>query len=100
MIALAVHSHIRATSGGLFARAGAGLRYVSDLVLPPVCIACHTPLDRHHALCPICWGGLRFIRPPLCDRLGIPLPYDAGDRPISSMALKYPPLYDRARAAL
>ncbi len=79
---------------------GAGLRYLADLILPPMCIACHDPLDRHNALCPRCWSGLCFIRPPLCERLGIPLHYDAGDQPVSSMALRHPPFYDRARAAL
>lgn len=77
-----------------------GLRYLADLALPPLCIACHDPVDRHHALCPRCWSGLHFIRAPLCDRLGLPLPYDAGDGAVSSMALRHPPLYDRARAAL
>lgn len=69
-------------------------------MLPPVCVACHDTLDRHNALCPRCWSGLCFIRPPLCNLLGIPLPYDAGDQPVSSTALRHPPLYDRARAAL
>jgi len=96
---LALPSHIDGTKG-LRSGAAAGLRYLGDLVLPPVCISCHDPLDRHNALCPRCWSDLRFIRPPLCDRLGIPLPYDAGDQPVSSTALRYPPLYDRARAAL
>jgi len=96
---LALLSHV-ARAGGLRSWAAAGLRYGSDLVLPPVCIGCHDPLDRHNALCPRCWRDLRFIRPPLCDRLGLPLPYDAGDQPVSSTALRHPPLYERARAAL
>ncbi|RIA55360.1 ComF family protein [Dichotomicrobium thermohalophilum] len=96
---MALPSHIERTSG-LRSWAAAGLRYLGDLVLPPVCIVCHDPLDRHNALCPRCWNGLRFIRPPLCHRLGLPLPYDAGDQAVSSMALRHPPLYDRARAAL
>jgi ComF family protein len=96
---LALPSHI-ARPNGLGRWAVAGLGYLGDLILPPLCIACHDLIDRHNALCPRCWSGLRFIRPPLCDRLGIPLPYDAGDQPVSSTALRHPPLYDRARAAL
>ncbi len=95
---MAVRSHFG--SNGQLRWAAAGLRYLGDLLLPPVCIACHEPLDCHNSLCPRCWSGLRFIRPPLCDRLGIPLPYDAGDQPVSSTALRHPPLYDRGRAAL
>lgn len=87
-------------SGGPLSWAKVGLRYISDLMLPPICVVCHDPLDAHNALCPRCWSGLHFIRPPLCDRLGLPLPYDAGDHAVSSMALRHPPLYNRARAAL
>jgi len=96
---LALPSPVEQTRG-LRSWTATGLRYLADLVLPPLCIACHDPLDRHNALCPRCWSGLRFIRAPLCDRLGIPLPYDAGDQPVSSTALRNPPLYERARAAL
>jgi ComF family protein len=95
---LSFHSH--AGVRGLRGLAGSGLRYLADLALPPICLSCHDPVDAHNALCPRCWSGLRFIRAPLCDRLGIPLPYDAGDQPVSSTALRHPPLYDRARAAL
>jgi len=96
---LALSSHVKHT-GGARTWTTTALSYLADLVLPPLCVACHDPLDRHNALCPRCWSGLRFIRAPLCNRLGIPLPYDAGDQPVSSTALRHPPLYDRARAAL
>ena len=52
----------------------------------------------HDALCAQCWRSIKFIRPPLCDRLGIPLPYDIGGRAISAQAEADPPEYDRARA--
>lgn len=39
-----------------------------------------------------------FIRAPLCDRLGIPLPYDIGAPMISAAAAANPPPYHRARA--
>ncbi len=41
---------------------------------------------------------MHFIRPPLCDVLGIPLPFDTGERMVSAAALAHPPHYDRARA--
>lgn len=89
--------------GNLLREAGeairASLRYAGDLVLPPVCLACHQPVDTHNALCPRCWSQVTFIRLPVCDRLGIPLPFDAGDQSVSSQALAHPPVYDRARAA-
>lgn len=75
------------------------LRYVADLFLPPICIRCHEPNSTHGVLCARCWQGISFITPPLCDRLGLPLPYASGDdAPVSSMALRHPPAYGRARA--
>jgi ComF family protein len=71
---------------------------VADLVIPPLCLACHRPLRAHDALCARCWSDIDFIRPPLCDRLGIPLPFDVGAPAISAAAAADPPDYDRARA--
>jgi len=73
---------------------GAGL----DILLPPVCIACRTPTGSHGLVCGACFGGLDFIAPPLCDRLGVPLPFDAGAPSLSAAAIAAPPAYDRARA--
>lgn len=73
-------------------------RYAADLMLPPVCLACRRPLASHDALCAGCWSSVKFIRPPLCDRLGIPLPFDTGGPAISAQAAAHPPAYDRARA--
>ena len=76
------------------------LRYVADLFLPPVCIRCHAPISAHGVLCAPCWQGINFIMPPVCSRLGLPLSYAGGeDVQLSSMALRYPPVYGRARAA-
>ena len=74
------------------------LRALSDIVIPPACIGCQTPLVDGNALCPTCWRGIRFIRSPVCDRLGTPLPYDTGEKTVSAAALAHPPDYDRARA--
>lgn len=75
------------------------LRYLADLALPPLCAACHAPIDRHGLLCPSCWSGIAFLHPPVCDRLGLPLPFAHGGEMISSAALANPPVFDRARAA-
>jgi ComF family protein len=76
----------------------AGLRRLADIVVPPVCLACQRPLGSHDCLCPLCWRQIRFIRPPLCDRLGIPMPFDTGGTIVSGAALRNPPDWDRARA--
>jgi ComF family protein len=87
---------------GNWARAGAlrpMLGRFADLVLPPVCISCRARVLSHGLLCGACFAKIDFIAPPLCARLGIPLPYDAGDPALSAAAMASPPVYDRARAA-
>ncbi len=70
----------------------------SDVVMPPACIGCQAPLLSHHVLCAACWRDVAFIRAPLCDVTGIPLPFDTGGRMVSAAALASPPAYGRARA--
>jgi ComF family protein len=69
-----------------------------DVVLPPLCLGCQTRLANHDALCPECWRRIDFIRPPMCDRLGLPMPYDTGAPMISAAAAANPPPFERARA--
>lgn len=71
---------------------------IADAIVPPVCLSCQAPLSVHHALCPECWCQIDFIRAPLCDRLGLPLPFDTGGTMISAAANAREPLYHRARA--
>ena len=69
-----------------------------DLIIPPSCLACREPIATHDAICAACWREIRFVRPPLCDRLGLPMPFDPGGTVISAAAIAHPPDYDRARA--
>ncbi len=71
---------------------------IADLAMPPLCLSCHTPLSSHDALCPACWSSIDFIRAPLCDRLGLPMPFDTVGSMVSAAATADPPEYDRARA--
>jgi ComF family protein len=82
---------------GGFARSS--LSYTSDLLLPPVCIACSSLTDGHNLLCARCWRNLHIITPPLCERTGVPLPGSSGPGPFfSTEAILNPPDFDRARA--
>lgn len=72
-------------------------RTLFDLIFPPLCLGCSARLVSHDALCPACWRQIDFIRPPLCDRLGVPLPYDTGGVMISAAAAADPPPFERAR---
>lgn len=78
--------------------AGSLLRRAGDVLLPPLCLGCRTRVTEHGRLCGPCFAAIDFITPPMCDRLGIPLPYDTGDRQLSAAAMAHPPVYDRARA--
>lgn len=80
---------------GLFRRS---LGALSDIIMPPVCLVCRSRISAHDALCARCWRDIDFIRPPLCDRLGIPLPFDTGGAMISAAAAADPPPFARARA--
>jgi len=70
----------------------------ADLIVPPCCLVCRARVGAHHLLCAPCWRDVHFIRAPLCDVLGIPLPFDTGGRTVSAGAIARPPAYDRARA--
>jgi ComF family protein len=71
-----------------------------DLLLPPVCSACRSPVAEAHALCGACWARLAPIERPYCERLGIPFGYDIGEGALSAEAIAFPPPFDRARAAV
>lgn len=85
--------------GGRPTLLGRYLGLLSDVIVPPVCVSCRSALSDHHALCAACWRDVAFIRAPVCDRLGIPLPFDTGSPSISAAALAEPPDFDRARAS-
>ena len=71
---------------------------LADILVPPLCLVCRGRLEVADALCAGCWRRIGFITAPVCDRLGIPLPYDTGSVTVSAAALARPPVYDRARA--
>ncbi|MGE0210396.1 MAG: ComF family protein, partial [Parvibaculaceae bacterium] len=75
-------------------------RSVADLLLPPQCLVCGTATSEANALCGTCWGKLRFITDPCCDRRGVPFAYDPGPGVVSAAALADPPVWDRSRAAV
>ena len=78
-------------------RLGAG---ILDLLFPPVCIACRRTIGHAVGLCGPCWGGMRFIERPFCERLGTPFAQDFGIGMLSPEALARPPAYGRARAVV
>lgn len=73
-------------------------RSFANILLPPLCIVCRVPIGTNGLVCGSCFAGIDFIVPPLCTRLGVPLPYDTGAPYLSAAALASPPPYDSARA--
>jgi ComF family protein len=74
-------------------------RAAADLVFPPACLNCRQATDVAGSLCAACWGKVRFIERPFCERLGTPFAADLGaEGLLSPEAVANPPVYARARA--
>ena len=73
---------------------------VADLVLPPACPVCRARIGSPGGLCADCWGKVRFLERPWCERLGTPLPLDLGPGILSAAAIANPPAFARARSAV
>jgi ComF family protein len=73
-------------------------RALTDLILPPQCLACDRGVGGDGGLCPSCWSALRLIERPYCERLGTPFPYDMGAGAESAEAIAEPPPFRRCRA--
>jgi len=71
---------------------------LTDLILPPQCLACDRRVAGDGSLCPECWSALRLIERPFCERLGTPFPYDIGEGAESAEAIADPPPFRRCRA--
>ncbi len=56
--------------------------------------------DRPAALCPVCWGTVRFIERPYCEITGLPFDHDRGEGFVSPQAIANPPPYSKARATV
>ena len=79
--------------------AGRSGRAVTNLLWPPSCIGCGAAVIEPDRFCAACWQSLPLISPPVCQRYGVPLPFDLGPEPLSPLAISDPPVFERARAA-
>lgn len=61
-------------------------------------MACARPVATAGALCAACWGRIRLIERPFCQRLAIPFGYDIGPDALSAEAIADPPPFERLRA--
>jgi ComF family protein len=77
-------------------------RLALDLLLPPHCATCDSPVSVHGQLCAACFARTDLIGPPLCDRCGVPFASAAqgGDEALCPTCRDHPPVFRQARAAL
>ncbi len=73
---------------------------VLDAVLPPQCLSCRAPVDRHGQICGACWSEIDFITDPRCAACGRPFDFDLGRDALCGACLAERPLYGRARAVM
>jgi ComF family protein len=73
-----------------------------DLLLPPTCILCSTPVDAPGLLCGVCFGELSTVGEPCCGCCGAPfeLAWHAVEGDLCQRCVDAPPPFERARAAL
>jgi ComF family protein len=75
-------------------------RQTLDLLFPPLCLSCSTPVGSDAGFCADCWSRLTFLDGPACARCGTPFPADPGEGAICAACLARPPAFSRARAIL
>ncbi len=75
-------------------------RRALDFVLPPLCLRCRELVSDPQSLCADCWCELKFLAEPLCACCGLPFPHTLGEGVKCAACLAWPPVFDRARAAI
>jgi ComF family protein len=75
-------------------------RKLVDIITPPLCLSCQTPVTSGAALCLGCWSKLQFIDDPVCVVLGTPFAYDEGEGTVSPAAIADQPVWDMARGTV
>lgn len=72
-----------------------------DLIYPPACLGCGSPVAGDAPLCGPCWRETPFITGTCCDTCGTPLPGDPDDHPtLCDDCLHTARPWARGRAAL
>jgi ComF family protein len=77
----------------------AAAKTVLDLLFPPLCIGCRTPVT-DAGFCAACWSKLSFLDGPACACCGLPFPVALEGENLCAACLARPPAFDQARAIL
>jgi len=88
-------------AANLLRRGAKALLQAAGMVLfPPVCCGCGRRIDQIGTVCPQCWSEIQFVTGPYCPIMGVPFRFDVGDGFLCGEALRDPPPFDCARAAV
>ena len=71
-----------------------------DLLFPPLCASCRTPVGEPYSLCAACWRAIQFLDGPCCAQCGYPFDFDPGAGTLCGGCLARPPAFDMARAIM
>lgn len=71
-----------------------------DLLFPPSCPACDTPVTAAGAVCAPCFSGFRHLEGPACAACGAPFAHAHPDGALCPACHADRPAFDRARAPL
>lgn len=75
-------------------------RSALDLLFPPLCVSCRTPVAEPYSLCAACWRAIAFLDGPCCMQCGYPFDFDPGAGTRCAGCLARPPVFDQARAVM
>jgi ComF family protein len=73
-----------------------------DVLLPPQCLTCDSPVAEQGTLCLACWSGVQRVTAPMCQRCGVPFLHagQGGALGLCPVCVAKPPAFATARAAL
>ena len=75
-------------------------RRALDLVFPPLCSACRTPIAEADNLCAACWSRISFLGDPVCVVCGFPFDFPAGPDVVCGACQQRMPAFDKSRSLM
>lgn len=69
-----------------------------NFIFPPQCPICKTRVQNVHTLCNECFGHIRFISKPYCDKCGRPFEFQITEEYLCGTCLTKKQIFHKARA--
>ena len=74
--------------------------FLTNLLLPPQCLACGKISACAHKLCSTCWSKVNFITDPCCQTCGLPFDFHCEYAFICAACARLAPLFTKGRSAV